>query len=42
MLERTAYRIYPIIKEICSKMVTKETEPVSEVDIDSDDSLDYK
>ena len=41
MLERTAYRIYPIIREICSKMVTKE-ELVQEVDIDSDDSLDYK
>lgn len=44
MLERTAYRIYPIIKEICNKMVeyknSKEPEPSS--DEDSDDSLDYK
>lgn len=41
MLERTAYRVYPIIKDICAKMVT--SKPAKPQDVhDSTDSLDYK
>jgi len=41
MLERTSYRVYPVIKEICSKMVlaTLEKKERSE-SIGSMDSLD--
>lgn len=45
MLERTAYRVYPIIKEICSKMVTSKINyqiKVPKDDEESTDSLDYK
>lgn len=42
MLERTAYRVYPIINDICSKLVQSKpkTEPKQQKE-DSDDSLDY-
>lgn len=44
MLERTAYRIYPIINEICSKMVSIKDQSKHNHSSDeaSDDSLDYK
>lgn len=49
MLERTAYRVYPIIKEICQKMVKSKIKTkgaskpnkTQEEEGASDDSLDY-
>jgi hypothetical protein len=38
MLERTSYRVYPVIKEICSKMVLETQEKREKKD--SMDSLD--
>ncbi len=45
MLERTAYRVHPIINAICAKMVSaKQTKSFKEPEDDeeSTDSLDYK
>jgi hypothetical protein len=41
MLERTAYRVYPIIKDICAKMVSSKPSK-SQDDHESTDSLDFK
>lgn len=41
MLERTSYRVYPVIKEICSKMVLATLEKKERgQSISSTDSLD--
>jgi hypothetical protein len=44
MLERTAYRVFPTIDEICKKMVKSKLKPEKEErdSTDSEDSLDYK
>jgi len=41
MLERTSYRVYPVIKEICSKMVLDSLDKKEKASsITSTDSLD--
>ena len=40
MLERTSFRVYPIIKAICSKMVSTKEEPDSDDSNHSDHSVD--
>ena len=41
MLERTAYRVYPIIEEICTKLVSSRTKQKRKLSQSSSDSLDY-
>lgn len=44
MLERTAYRVYPIINDICNKLVASKVKPPAgktKDECDSDDSLEY-
>ena len=40
MLERTSYRVYPVIKEICDKMVTSTNNKNSKQKANKRDSVD--
>lgn len=41
MLERTAYRVFPIIDEICTKLVSSRPKQQRKLSQSSSDSLDY-